>query len=183
MYTYFPMRIHNFGLIIDNSKFLNRVLLFRKFFLFFYFVGRYLVAVIFKVMIQDDSKIGPKCLFSHKGNIIVGALQVGKNCRIYHNVTIGMNLGAGKNDTNLRPIIGNNVIVAPDSIVHGGITIGDGVVILSKSVLSKSVGDRCVVSGNPARIIKRDFDNTKLLNLTNWSEDLIQLIESVELSH
>ena len=49
---------------------------------------------------------------------------------------------------------GDNVTIMPNSVVTGGITIGNNVTIGAGSVVLKSVPDNCLVVGNPARIIK-----------------------------
>ena len=36
-----------------------------------------------------------------------------------------------------------------------GVTIGDGVTVGAGSVVTQNVPNRCVVAGNPARIVKR----------------------------
>lgn len=54
-----------------------------------------------------------------------------------------------------RPIIGNNVKIYANSLILGGITIGDNVIIGAASVVLKSVPDNCTVVGNPARIVKQ----------------------------
>jgi serine acetyltransferase len=61
-----------------------------------------------------------------------------------------------------RPDIGENVWIGPDTIIYGNIKVGDGAVIGPKTVVNKSVPPRCMVYGNPARIIKKDINNTKL---------------------
>ncbi len=55
-----------------------------------------------------------------------------------------------------KPIsIGNRVWIGAGSMLLPGITIGNDVVIGAGSVVTKSVPDRVVVAGNPARIIRR----------------------------
>lgn len=54
-----------------------------------------------------------------------------------------------------RPIrIGNDCWIGGGSIILPGITIGDGVTVGAGSVVTRDVKDRCVVVGNPARVIK-----------------------------
>jgi acetyltransferase-like isoleucine patch superfamily enzyme len=54
------------------------------------------------------------------------------------------------------------VWIGPWSIIYGNIKVGDGVTILPNTVLTKSVSDGVIVQGNPARVIRRCFDNTVL---------------------
>lgn len=54
-----------------------------------------------------------------------------------------------------RPIvIGTDCWIGGGAIILPGVTIGNGVTVGAGSVVTKDVKDRCVVVGNPARIIK-----------------------------
>lgn len=49
--------------------------------------------------------------------------------------------------------IGNNVFIGAESVVLPGVTIGNDVIIGANSTVTKSIPDRMVAAGNPARII------------------------------
>lgn len=51
-------------------------------------------------------------------------------------------------------IIGDNVWVGENVVILSGVTIGNGCIIGANSVVTKSVGEKCVVAGNPARVIR-----------------------------
>lgn len=90
-----------------------------------------------------------KTIFPHPVGIVIHKdVKIGKNCRIYQNVTIG----GPKN--NIVPILGDNVFVAPNSCIIGNITIGDNVTIGAGSVVVKSIPSNVIVAGNPAVVIK-----------------------------
>ena len=85
------------------------------------------------------------------GICIVEAAVIGKNCTIGQNVTIGC---GKRNENNIDfPIIGDNVVIFPNSTVVGGITIGDNAVIGCNSVVINDVPEGVTVAGNPAHII------------------------------
>ena len=54
-----------------------------------------------------------------------------------------------------KPIkVGSNVYFGIDSLVMPGVTIGDNVIIASRSVVTKNIPSNVVVAGTPARVIK-----------------------------
>jgi serine O-acetyltransferase len=99
----------------------------------------------------------PGVCLSDRGHIILGARVIGAGTMIHDRVTIGMNLF----DEGI-PVIGNDVWIGPNCIIYGNILVGDGVTILPNTVLAKSVPGCVVLLGNPARIVRRGFDNAVL---------------------
>lgn len=103
--------------------------------------------------------IGPGLYIGHVGTIYVGRTSIGPNFSITHNVTVGVGVSGGS--TGL-PVIGRDVWIGTGCILYGNIAIGDGVTVNGGTVLSRSVPDRCLVGGNPGRIILRNYDNARL---------------------
>lgn len=70
--------------------------------------------------------------------------------------------------------IGNDVWLGIRTIVLGGVTIADGAVIGAGSVVTKDVGPYEIWAGNPARFIRKRFDDEtirKLLESKWWDWD------------
>lgn len=70
--------------------------------------------------------------------------------------------------------IGNDVWIGAGSIILSGITIGDGAVIAAGSIVTKDVEPYTIVGGNPAKFIKKRFDDKtieKLLATQWWNYD------------
>ena len=95
---------------------------------------------------------GPGLYIPHIGFLIVVVRsRVGKNCIITPGVVIGT-----KHAFDNVPIIGDNVEIALGAKVIGKVSIGNNVIIAPNSVVVKDIPDNCVVSGIPAKIIKKD---------------------------
>ncbi len=96
---------------------------------------------------------------------------------------IGFGEGAGafsvdgltrKGDT----IVGNDVWIGRDAIIMPGVRIGDGAIIGAAAVVTKDVPAYAVAAGNPARVVKRRFDDQTIARLLaiawwNWPADAI----------
>src|SRR4029077_3253543 len=95
---------------------------------------------------------------SDRGNLVLGPQSIGKGTMIHECVTVGSKAGGGP----IKPVIGTNVWIGPDCVIYGEITIGDGATILPGAVVSMNVPARGLVGGNPATIIRTDFDNAIL---------------------
>lgn len=55
-------------------------------------------------------------------------------------------------------VIGNRVWIGRNAIILKGVSIGDGAIIGAFSVVTKDVPSKCIVAGNPARIIKENVE-------------------------
>jgi acetyltransferase-like isoleucine patch superfamily enzyme len=91
----------------------------------------------------------------------------------------------------LAPIIKNDVWIADNTFVYGGVIINDGAVIAGNSVVTKDVPPYAVVAGNPAKIVKYRFSKSirKKLEETKWWDlphdyiitELAPCIDNIEL--
>ena len=94
--------------------------------------------------------------FPHPVGIVISKFAtVGKNCTIYQNVTIGKGKFSEKNNTDV-PVIGDNVVIYANSVIIGGVKIGNNAVIGAGSVVLRDVDENEVDAGNPARFIKKN---------------------------
>lgn len=68
--------------------------------------------------------------------------------------------------------IGNDVFIAPQTIIKSGVTIGDGAVIGAGAVITKDVGPYEIWAGNPARMIRLRFSEENVAKMTGikWWE-------------
>ena len=87
-------------------------------------------------------------------------------------------------ETRPPTIIGNDVWIGENVFFAGGLTIGDGAVVLAGAVVTKDIPPYAIVGGIPAKVIKYRFDEetiTFLLNLRWWDMDVSWLKEHWEL--
>ena len=90
--------------------------------------------------------IGGGLYIQHGFATIITAKKIGKNCRIYQQVTIGYKDG----DT---PVLEDNVSVACGAKVLGGITMHENSLAGAGAVVIKDVPRNAIVGGVPAKII------------------------------
>lgn len=72
--------------------------------------------------------------------------RIGRNCRIYQNVTIG-------EVDEKAPVIGDDCLIGAGAVVIGDVKIGNYVKIGAGAVVSKDVPDGCTVVSPPMRVI------------------------------
>lgn len=58
----------------------------------------------------------------------------------------------------LHTRIGRNCFIGGRSMILPGVEIGDGCIVGAGAVVTKSVPPRCVVAGNPARILRENIE-------------------------
>ncbi len=72
-------------------------------------------------------------------------------------------------------IVGNDVWFGYDSLIKGGVKIGDGAIIATRAVVVKDVPPYAIVAGNPAKVVKMRFDDKtieRLLRISWWNWDI-----------
>jgi acetyltransferase-like isoleucine patch superfamily enzyme len=107
----------------------------------------------------EDCEIDGVAYLSNDGYLFCGALTIGAGSLIHDHCTFGHTVaGCGEG----RPTIGKDVWIGPDCVIAGPLTVGDGATVLPGSVLTFSVPPRAVVKGNPARVVRTNFDNSGL---------------------
>lgn len=110
--------------------------------------------------ISPRAQIGPGFMIMHRNGVIIGPVKAGCNLTIHHNVTLGLGVANGDHHV---PTLGNRVWIGPGATISGGLTIGDRVTISAGSILTRDVPGGCLVAGNPARVIGRDYDSSPMM--------------------
>jgi virginiamycin A acetyltransferase len=83
-------------------------------------------------------------------------------------------------------VIGNDVWIGQNSVILPGVKIGDGAIIGMESVVGSDVEPYTIVAGNPARMIRRRFDEELtglMLNLKWWNLPIGEIMKLIPLLH
>jgi serine O-acetyltransferase len=101
---------------------------------------------------RRGSHIGPGLCLFHAHSIMIGrGVEIGEDCEIYHEVTLGTGQVPG------TPRIGNRVTIYPGARILGGVEIGDGTVIGANCVVTRDVPSYTVMLAAPGRIIPKSL--------------------------
>lgn len=105
------------------------------------------IKIAWGIAIPRSARIGRGLYIGHFGGIhISSAAQIGNNCNLSQEVTIGV---AGSGEHRGVPVIGDNVYLAPGARVFGPIRIGSNVKIGANAVVHKDIPDNAVVALDP----------------------------------
>lgn len=99
---------------------------------------------------MPPEKIGGGLYIQHGFSTIIAATEIGENCSINQQVTIGYNGSSA-------PVIGKNVMIMAGAIVIGNVMLHDNSVVGAGSVITHDVEENAVVAGVPARFIRNHF--------------------------
>lgn len=136
---------------------------------FFYKHHLYLIARIISqfsrfftgIEIHPGAKIGKGLFIDHGMGIVIGeTAEIGDNCTIYQNVTLG---GTGKDKGKRHPTIGNNVLIGCGAKVLGPFKVGDNAKIAANAVVLYEVPENSTAVGVPARVVR--INNQKVSSM------------------
>jgi putative colanic acid biosynthesis acetyltransferase WcaB len=115
---------------------------------------RVLVEWLLCIELPAKTMVGPGVRVFHGHSLVVNDHTViGRNCVLRHCTTIGCVM-LPNGDQGPSPVIGDDVEIGSNSVILGGIRIGDEAVVGAGSVVTKDVPPRAVVMGNPARVVR-----------------------------
>lgn len=96
----------------------------------------------------------PHFVHGLNGILISCGAQIGSNCVIFHQVTIGSNTSKDSNEG--APIIGDNVYIGAGAKVIGNVRVGNNVRIGANCVVVTNIPDNATVVLQAPRIIEHD---------------------------
>ena len=108
------------------------------------------------IEIHPGAKIGHGLFIDHGMGIVIGeTAEIGDNCTIYHQVTLG---GTGKDTGKRHPTIGDNVLIGAGAKVLGPVVIGHNTRIAAGSVVLHSLPENVTAAGVPAIVVRVNGD-------------------------
>ncbi len=131
-------------------------------------VAKFLLGLFYSIFVMKNARIflnnhltrgmryihRKKVKFPHPVGIVIGMrVELGNNCVIYQNVTIGTKDTFDPKNAKY-PVIEDDVTIYPNSVIIGDIKIGKGAMIGAGSVVLNDVEAYSVVAGVPAKRIK-----------------------------
>jgi virginiamycin A acetyltransferase len=155
-----------------------------------YSVGRFSYASSTPTIIRNPGdgtlKIGSFCCFAPGVTIILGGEHNPDWVTTYNFDLVYDEFRdvLGRSWTKGDVVIGNDVWIGQNAFIRSGVQIGDGAVIGANSVVAKDVSPYSIVVGNPAREIRKRFDDetiAKLLKIRWWNWDIKRIKENMPL--
>lgn len=126
-----------------------------------YYVAAFLMRALYGIHISRSADIGDGLYIGHLGGISIRHCKIGDGCSIHQQTRIEGNPADGTGSARIK--IGNRVWIGPHVIVNAPADIGSGVAIAAGSVVTGTIPPKSLVSGAPARVILRNYNNTALL--------------------
>ena len=80
-------------------------------------------------------------------------------------------------------VIGNDVWIGYGATIMPGIQVGNGAIIATKSVVTKNVQPYSIVGGNPAKEIRKRFDEAiikELLEIKWWDWKIEKITQNLQ---
>lgn len=107
--------------------------------------------------IGSGAKFASAPIFPHgiTGIFISTGAVIGKECVIFHQVTIGSNT-LKDSSKNGSPVIGDNVYIGAGAKIIGSVKVGDNCRIGANCVVVKDVPNNTTIVSQPARFINKD---------------------------
>ena len=124
------------------------------------------------IEIHPGATIGKGLFIDHGMGVVIGeTAEIGDNCTIYQNVTLG---GTGKDTGKRHPTLGDNVLIGAGAKVLGPFTIGSNARVAAGAVVLEEVPENATAVGVPAKIVRVNGEK-----VSNRLLDQIHIVDPV----
>jgi serine O-acetyltransferase len=128
------------------------------------------VWVAYDIRLELSADIGPGFYIGHFGAIRLRRCRIGANCSIAHLTNIGPAAdGRG-------PVIGDRVWIGAHAQIVGPHRIGSDATVGAATVIQGDIPEGVLCLGNPARLVRRNYDNRRILRLTEEANPTIRAL-------
>lgn len=107
-----------------------------------------------------SAEIGPGFYIGHFGGIEIVNCEIGRCCSISQQVKIGSSVILP------GPKLGDRVWVGALARIADSVEVGSGSSISAGSHVGQSIPAGALVSGNPARVVRLNYDNSPIIGVT-----------------
>jgi serine O-acetyltransferase len=115
------------------------------------------------IEIHPGAEIGSDFFIDHGAGVVIGeTAEIGNNATIYAGVVLG---GTSLEQSKRHPTLGDNIVIGTGAKLLGPIKIGNNVRVGANSVVVNDVPSNSVVVGVPGRIISREGQKIKMIDL------------------
>jgi serine O-acetyltransferase len=111
-------------------------------------ISKILLSMIYNIEVASPCTIGVGLILPHPRNIVIGARSIGEDCLIMANVTLGAKVADPHFTEELRPALGNHVVIGVGACILGGINISDFSSIGANAVVTKTVARGQTIVGS-----------------------------------
>ena len=135
---------------------------------------------------ERNVTIGSFCSISKGVRLITGGIHQKDWVSLYPFRTTFNLPGAyidGMPTSNGEIVIGNDVWIGNSVTIMPGVIIGDGAIIGTNALVTSDVAPYTIVGGNPAKLIRRRFDEETtqfLLQLAWWNWPIEQITKNLQ---
>jgi serine O-acetyltransferase len=107
---------------------------------------------VYGIELRRSTKVGRRLLIGHQGGIVIHPqAEIGDDCTIRQNVTIGATTFQHVNDA---PTLGSRVNIGAGAVILGRIHVGDDVRIGPNAVVTTDVPAGVAAFAPPARVMR-----------------------------
>ncbi len=116
--------------------------------------------------------IGEGAVLDASGGLSIGdhtsiglGVYIWSHTSFLNNLTFNNGVRNSKLLIRKKTTIGKGCFIGGPSVIYHGVTIGDRVVVLPMSVVTKDIPSNCIVAGSPAKVIREiddDFINAQV---------------------
>lgn len=113
---------------------------------------------VYDIHLDPRAEIGAGLYIGHFGGIRLTRCRVGCHCAIQQEVQVlpAATAAAG-------PEIGDHVWIGAHAEILGPVRVGERVTVGAGAVVSQDVPAGCLVLGDPARVVRWNYDNSSFL--------------------